>query len=243
MKYKLISLFVVTGLLLSACAKTTQNTDEITSGVFTAVAQTLTAQYTPITPTVATPTVESTATSMPTVEQFTMQAPTLAPTKANSCYNAAYVSDVTIPDGTTLTAGSSFTKTWSVKNTGTCAWTSSFMLKFASGTQMGGATTTISSAVPAGSSINVSVTMTAPTTPGSYTGYWRMASSTGELFGGYVSVQIVSAALPTGTTTVTPTITVTPSVTPVYIVVTATPGPTATGVSTNTPEPSATTGS
>lgn len=240
MKYKFVVVVLAASLLLGACGKTAENPDQVSAGISTAVAQTLTAQYVPPT---ATPVSTETPTPTSTMEQqptAILASPTLPVATQGSCYNAAYVSDVTIPDGTTITAGTSFTKTWSVKNTGTCAWTKDFMIKFASGSQMGGTTTAIGSAVAAGSSINVSVTMVAPTTAGSYTGYWRMASNAGNLFGGYVSVQIISAAVPTGTVTGTATVTRTPTVTPVYIVVTATPGPTNTSGPTDTPAPTET---
>jgi len=232
MKYKFIVIALIAGLLLAACGKQAENSDQVSANISTAVAQTLTAQYVPPTATqllTETPTATATLDQQPTVM---LASPTLPLPTTGTCYNAAYVSDVTIPDGTTLTAGSSFTKTWSVKNTGTCAWTKDFLIKFASGSQMGGTTTAIGSAVAVGSSINVSVKMTVPTTAGSYTGYWRMATNSGELFGGYVSVTIVSAAIPTGTMTGTATITRTPTVTPIIIVVTATPGPTNTTVPT-----------
>ena len=49
-------------------------------------------------------------------------------TTSGSCYNATLVSDVTIPDGTEVKAGDSFTKTWSIENSGTCEWTRDFKI-------------------------------------------------------------------------------------------------------------------
>ncbi len=56
--------------------------------------------------------------------------PTATPTRTpgpatvppSSCDKAQFVSDVTIPDGTVMSPGQKFTKTWSLKNVGTCAW-------------------------------------------------------------------------------------------------------------------------
>ena len=48
---------------------------------------------------------------------------------------AAFVSDVTIPDGTVMAPGQSFTKTWKLKNIGTTSW-SNYNLKFFDGEQM-----------------------------------------------------------------------------------------------------------
>ena len=44
------------------------------------------------------------------------------PATVNPCFNLLWIKDVTIPDGTQLKAGESFTKTWLVQNIGGCAW-------------------------------------------------------------------------------------------------------------------------
>ena len=38
------------------------------------------------------------------------------------CYQLSFISDVTIPDGSKIVAGTSFTKTWRIQNSGTCKW-------------------------------------------------------------------------------------------------------------------------
>ena len=238
MKYRILPLFLVLGLLLSACAKSTQESTDVSSQIFTAVANTLTAQYTPVAATTVPP-ATNTPGITPTATVMSFATATIGvlktTTTGSSCDNAAYVSDVTIPDGTSLTIGSTFTKTWTIKNTGTCTWTSTYKLKYASGSQMSGTTTSIGSTVAPGSSINVSVTMTVPSTTGTYTGYWRMVNDSSTFFGGYVTVKIVASSAATGTATTTATITPTPTITPIYVIITATPGP------TNTTAPIATT--
>lgn len=42
--------------------------------------------------------------------------------------NSQFLEDITIPDGTEVTAGEPFIKTWSLRNTGTCTWDSSYQL-------------------------------------------------------------------------------------------------------------------
>jgi hypothetical protein len=238
MKYRILPLFLVLGILLSACAKNTPESTDVSSQIFTAVANTLTAQYTPVAATTVPPATNTPGvTPTATVMSFpTATIGVLKTTAASSggCDNAAYVSDVTIPDGTSLAVGSTFTKTWTIKNTGTCKWTSTYKLKYASGSQMNGTTTSIGSSVAPGGSINVSVTMTVPSTTGTYTGYWRMVNDSSTFFGGYVTVNIVASSLPTGTATTTATITPAITNTPYIIVVTATPNP----ASTTAPVPS-----
>jgi hypothetical protein len=53
----------------------------------------------------------------------------------SSCDKAQFITDVTVPDGTTFPAGTTFTKTWRLKNVGSCTWTTSYQLVFYSGAQ------------------------------------------------------------------------------------------------------------
>jgi hypothetical protein len=105
-------------------------------------------------------------------------------TPITHCDWVSFVKDVTIPDGTVVAPGETFVKTWRLKNRGTCAWTSDYMLVYYNGTQMGGTTAVpLPAYVAPGQTIDVSVTLTAPTTVGHYTGYWLLRNSTGVLFG------------------------------------------------------------
>jgi len=97
---------------------------------------------------------------------------------------ADFVSDVTVPDGTTFTPGQTFVKTWQLKNSGTNAWSSSYALVFVRGDQMGGpASVPLSGTVAAGATGEVSVSLTAPTKLGTYTGFWMLRNAAGKLFG------------------------------------------------------------
>lgn len=103
---------------------------------------------------------------------------------AAACYQAQFVSDVTVPDGTQYDANTAFKKTWKLKNIGTCAWTTSDTMIFDSGTQMGApASVALPSAVAVGATVDVSVDMKAPNSAGHYIGYWKFKSSSGTVFG------------------------------------------------------------
>ena len=151
--------------------------------------------------------------------------PTSVPVVVSSCNGAAYVSDVTIPDKTVEAPGATFVKTWALQNTGTCTWDTSYKLVFAGGDQMGGAATKLTSSVAPSQQVQISVSLAAPTTAGTYTGYWRLADGTGTGFGGSVTVVIVVS----GTITSTPTGTLATS--------TSTPVFTSTSTSVNTSTP------
>jgi hypothetical protein len=110
---------------------------------------------------------------------------------STSCYGLTFVSDVTIPDNTQMTPGKTFTKTWKVLNSGSCAWDAGFKFAFTGGNAMGGVTLTLPSSIAAGAQYDLSVPMTAPSTAGTVQGNWRMSTASGQFFGNEVYVIIV----------------------------------------------------
>jgi hypothetical protein len=114
-----------------------------------------------------------------------------APAATASCYGLSFVSDVSIPDNTPVTAGQAFTKTWKVKNSGSCAWDAGFKFAFTGGDAMGGTTYTVPSSIAAGVVTDISVAMTAPNKTGTIRGNWRMSTASGQFFGDEVYVQVV----------------------------------------------------
>lgn len=80
-----------------------------------------------------------------------------------------------------MTPGQSFTKTWRLQNIGACNW-SGYSLVFDSGDSMGASSATY----PIGTTvtnafIDISINFTAPTSSGSYRGYWRLRNASGVL--------------------------------------------------------------
>ena len=107
------------------------------------------------------------------------------------CYSAAFIEDVTVPDGTGYSAGTSFGKTWRVQNTGSCTWTTAYQMIFTSGDHMSGPDSiNLTSTVYPGQTIDVSAEMRAPSESGTYTGYWRLEAPDGTIFGPDLVVQI-----------------------------------------------------
>ncbi len=104
-------------------------------------------------------------------------------------YRASLVSDVTIPLGTTLDVNAPFTKTWRIKNTGSCAW-DGVQLVFARGEAMTTKTSVPVAATPAGSTVDVSAAMTAPAEPGVYSGEWRLRNAAGQDLGPVFTVTL-----------------------------------------------------
>ena len=212
---KLVLFLTAFALLLTACTQevsaTPTNTAESVSAeaIFTAAAMTAFAQIPTATlvPT-ATATAPPTATFAPTITPINTVTPQNTATKVPSsltafgCYDAAFVSDVTIADGTLFDPGDAFTKTWEIKNTGSCPWESDFQLVFSSGDQMSGTNILINTTVASGATAKFSVDLIAPDTPGPYSGFWRLTNADGTIFGEAVYVIItVDGEIPTATAT------------------------------------------
>jgi hypothetical protein len=171
--------------------------------IYTAAAQTLTAQQTQAaqgTPIVMpSPTLPAATSTSPVVvvPTNTPLPPTNTPLPTSTpipptptetpipCDRGQFVKDVTVPDSTEIAAGTTFVKTWRIKNNGSCTWTSGYALVFYNGDAMSGpASAPIpNGTVPPGSTIDISATMIAPTTPGTYKGNWRLRNAAGAVFG------------------------------------------------------------
>jgi hypothetical protein len=129
-------------------------------------------------------------------------------TAVSYCDWVSFIKDVSIPDGTKLVAGETFTKTWRLKNRGTCTWTPDYMLVFTSGDPMGGTSAVrLPGNVAPGQTVDISVTLTAPVNRGHYVSYWMLRNPAGLLFGYGESankafyVDIKTEDLPHGTVT------------------------------------------
>jgi hypothetical protein len=144
----------------------------------------------------AAPVETATETPSPTVEEILpSETPTNTPEPSSTviptatstsipCDLAGWGRDVTIPDGKKIDPGKSFTKTWELYNMGSCPWTSGYQAIFVGGDQMGAPASLpfTSGSIPPGGSVQISVNMTAPDTPGTYIGNWKLRNPSGLIF-------------------------------------------------------------
>ena len=126
------------------------------------------------------------------------------PTRAAACTNdAKFIEDLTVPDGTHFLPGQTFNKKWNVQNSGTCAWGPDYRLVLVSGDALNAPSEVALYPAKAGATGAWEIAMTAPFTPGEYTGRWQARDPAGNLFGALVFIKIEVIEMPT-TDTPTP---------------------------------------
>jgi hypothetical protein len=122
-----------------------------------------------------------TITPSPTVTNT--RQPTTAPTTA-ICDRAAFVSDITVEDGSDFSAGEDFTKTWRLMNNGSCSWNTNYQVVFDHGDKMGApGQVNLPKSVAPGQTVDISVPMEAPSSEGDFKGYWMLRNASDDKFG------------------------------------------------------------
>ena len=194
MKRIYIFLLAISALLLSACGLSEADVQATVTAAQGQAVNTILAQFTQIA--LLTPSATNTlvATSTPAATNTPAVTATTDPVALtpanNTCNVMTFLSDVTVSDGEEVTAGTPFTKTWQVRNDGTCTWGTDYLIVYSSGDQMSGdASHPLTSSVAPGEVANISVDLVAPAAAGDYTGYWAIADSSTAGFG-YLSVLI-----------------------------------------------------
>jgi hypothetical protein len=119
--------------------------------------------------------------------------------------DSEFVSDVTVPDGSSFEPGTVFRKTWRIRNSGTCTWDAGYRFMFLSGDRMSGPrsmplgsldrnpqSTPLFPIVRPGEEIELSVTLIAPFEEGTSLGEWQLFAPDGTPFGTvpYVAIQV-----------------------------------------------------
>jgi hypothetical protein len=110
----------------------------------------------------------------------------------STCDFSAFLADLDIVDYSKIPPGTAFTKTWRIKNIGTCTWTTQYRFQYISGNPMGADTIYLPRAVPPGETIDLSLQMTAPDIEEDYSNFWRLRNTAGEIFGTtfYVAIEV-----------------------------------------------------
>jgi len=186
---------LVVCLVLTACNMPARSTPTSSAMdlIYTSAAQTVEAQMTLISqppPTGITPlpnwTPSPANTSAPVQHPSSATPAGTAPATAPAvCDRLKFIGDVTIPDDTSFTPGSTFVKTWRLQNAGTCTWNAAYRM-VVEGTNTLEAPASLpvtNSAVAPGQTIDVSVNLKAPAVNGTYRTNFKLSNPQGVTFG------------------------------------------------------------
>jgi formylglycine-generating enzyme required for sulfatase activity len=151
----------------------------------------------PASPTPSSPSSQPTPTEISTILQT--QTSTAGSSSASCKNDFTFIGDVNMGSGlggqsyNPVQPGTTFTKTWQIKNTGTCTWNTDYVLVSPGSTDntyISGHPHSLSGVVAPGQSVNVSVDFVAPTGEGLYWSAWKMTDDKGNQFGNILYLYI-----------------------------------------------------
>ena len=176
---KIWLLLAILSLSLGSCIKVSEETPAPTRSIF------ITSTLPPTRPGLSLPT-DTPAASTPDASTTTTPGTPAgsetasAGTSGGACTDSALmIADVTVPDDAPMSKGEKFTKTWRFMNNGKCNW-SGYTIAFVAGDRMESPDTAPVPDTSAGSTVDVSVELTAPSVDGSYTGFYELRKANGE---------------------------------------------------------------
>lgn len=174
-----LSVLLITGIACSLSGAAGQTTPIVQTVVVIATSEPPTATAEPTQTETALPT----ETPLPPTDT-----PTVAPTATQTpipCNMAEFVADLNYTDGSDVLLGAEFTKTWRLKNVGTCSWNNTYKIVFVDGDDLNAPSSTkvTSSTIKPGESVDVSVKLKAPSSEGTYRAYFKLMAPDGTTFG------------------------------------------------------------
>lgn len=152
-----------------------------------------------IPPTAQAPLIEPTLIINPTQPVVIVESsplPTIIPTvNPEECSNnLTFLSDLTIPDNTSISYGSTIDKQWIVENSGSCHWNSEYRLKHIGGATLDAPEEIALYPARAGTQTTIQILFTAPFTDGEYESAWQAFDPNGVAFGDPIFVRIIAVA-------------------------------------------------
>jgi uncharacterized protein YkwD len=111
----------------------------------------------------------------------TTESVTGTPASPTECSDAAaFVEDVTVPDYSHFQVRETFTKTWRIKNTGNCTWTSGYTAVYSSGDALGAPKSIPLSDTAPNATVDISADMAAPNGNGKFKIFYQIHNATGQ---------------------------------------------------------------
>jgi hypothetical protein len=158
----------------------------------------------------------ATITPLPAASATTTLTPTKGPSPTPCVDLFEIISESGLVQGTKMDAARPFTKSWTLKNVGSCKW-EKYKFVFVSGSLLGSTTPLPVPITEPGGTADLNLNLLSPSIAGNFIGKWRVQNAKGDLFG---PEMVYGLMIPSPTPTVTPTKTDTPTPRP-----TSTPRP------------------
>lgn len=113
-------------------------------------------------------------------------------TQGETCYNSAFIADVTYPDGTAVKQDDWLKKIWKIQNTGTCTWDEGFSLKPVTGDAKGSWDITAKKDfVKPDETVDIAIEIKTPSKSlDSWGGCWKMMGDNGYYFGTFLCLDV-----------------------------------------------------
>lgn len=214
MTRKTIIISIVATMIFSSCANlpvpsVPVETDEaVIKAIYTSAAQTVIASI-PTETSTPRPTFTDFPSTTPFITQTVESLITIAPpifgtntiSPSQYCENIQFWAHILIDPGEVIAYDTKFTKTWAFKNIGTCDIGPGYVLTYYGGDDFGEHKGKLKTNIRPGETGHVSIAMTAPQKPGTYTANYMFVNPNGFFFGPTFQVRIV---VPKPTKTPTP---------------------------------------
>lgn len=104
--------------------------------------------------------------------------------------NLTFLSDLTIPDGSIVSPGSTLDKRWEVENSGNCNWNVNYRVRLTAGPELDARKEQALFPARAGTHAIIRILFKAPEQPGTYRSAWQAFNEQGEPFGDPFFIEI-----------------------------------------------------
>ncbi|HKJ40268.1 MAG TPA: NBR1-Ig-like domain-containing protein [Anaerolineales bacterium] len=130
----------------------------------------------------------------PITQALEIPLPTIIPTidQSDCVNNLSFIEDITIPDNSFVSFGSTVDKQWLIENSGTCHWNAGYRLRHTGGAGLGAPEEIALYPARSGTQVTIQITFTAPFEDGVYESAWQAFDPNGFPFGDPIYMRILA---------------------------------------------------
>ena len=133
-------------------------------------------------------------TPTPITQVLEISLPTIIPTidQSDCVNNLTFIEDVTIPDNSFVSFGSTIDKQWLIENSGTCHWNAGYSFRHTGGAALGAQPEIALFPARSGTQVTIQITFTAPFEDGVYESAWQAFDPNGFPFGDPIYIRVLA---------------------------------------------------